>query len=433
MSASTAVRWTSITHPPKAPLAATIARFLLERTVRRMPVRVTYPNGASIGAGSPASPVFELIRPSTLFARLGRDSKIGLGEAYMAGDWRAGSGTDLADLLTPFAARLTGLVPQPLQRLRTVVDKRIPPSHKNTLHGSRDNISAHYDLSNDLFEAFLDPTMSYSAAWFDESGLTTESATGEAATREAVTAEAVKAKGLEEAQLRKIDGVLDYAGVGAGTRLLEIGTGWGALAIRAAQRGAQVTTVTISAEQLAFAAARVAEAGLSDRVDLRLQDYREVEGEYDAIVSVEMIEAVGEEYWPTYFATIDRLLAPGGKVSIQAITMAHERVLATKRSFSWIQKYIFPGGIIPSLQSIDETLAAHTTLRVTQRRELGQHYARTLHLWRERFNDQWPRINQLGFDETFRRMWEFYLAYCEAGFRTGYLGVSQLQMTRESA
>lgn len=252
-------------------------------------------------------------------------------------------------------------------------------------------------------------------------------------TTEAATTEAVTATGPEAAQLRKIDGVLDYAGVGAGTRLLEIGTGWGALAIRTAQRGAQVTTVTISAEQLAFAAARVAEAGLSDRVDLRLQDYREVEGEYDAIVSVEMIEAVGEEYWPTYFATIDRLLAPGGKVSIQAITMAHERVLATKRSFSWIQKYIFPGGIIPSLQSIDESRAAHTTLRVTQRRELGQHYARTLHLWRERFNDQWPRIHQLGFDETFRRMWEFYLAYCEAGFRTGYLGVSQLQMTREPA
>jgi len=192
-----------------------------------------------------------------------------------------------------------------------------------------------------------------------------------------------------------------------------------------------VTTVTISAEQLAFAAERVAEAGLSDRVDLRLQDYREVDGEFDAIVSVEMIEAVGEAYWPTYFATIDRLLAPGGKVSIQAITMAHERVLATKRSFSWIQKYIFPGGIIPSLQSIDETLAAHTTLRVSEQRELGAHYARTLHLWRERFNEQWPRVHQLGFDETFRRMWEFYLAYCEAGFRTGYLGVSQLQMTRE--
>ena len=413
MTVSTATRWPTITLAPRAPLAATIARLLLERTVRRLPVRVTYPSGATIGAGDHDSPELELVRPNALFARLGRDTKIGLGEAYMAGDWRAGPGTDLADLLTPFAARLTRLVPQPLQRLRTIVDKRIPPSQENTLHGSRENVRAHYDLSNDLFEAFLDPTMSYSAAWFEE---------GESV---------VTATRLEEAQLRKIDGVLDYAGVRAGTGLLEIGTGWGALAIRAAQRGAQVTTVTISAEQLAFAAERVAEAGVSDRVDLRRQDYREVGGEFDAIVSVEMIEAVGEAYWPTYFAAIDRLLAPGGKVSIQAITMAHERVLATKRSFSWIQKYIFPGGIIPSLQSIDETLAAHTTLRVTQRRELGPHYARTLHLWRERFIEQWPRVHRLGFDETFRRMWEFYLAYCEAGFRTGYLGVSQLQLTRE--
>ncbi len=413
MTVSTAVRWPSITYPPRAPLAAIIARLLLERTVCRVPVLVTYPGGASIGAGSPDSPVFEVVRPNALFARLARDTKIGLGEAYMAGDWRAGPGTDLADLLTPFAARLTRLVPQPLQRLRTFVDKRIPTSHENTLRGSRDNVSAHYDLSNDLFEAFLDPTMSYSAAWFDES--------------ESVST----ATGLEAAQIRKIDGVLDYAGVTAGTRLLEIGTGWGALAIRAAQRGARVTTVTISAEQLAFAVQRVAQAGVSDQVDLRLQDYREVDGQFDAIVSVEMIEAVGEAYWPTYFSGIDRLLAPGGKVSIQAITMTHERVLATKRSFGWIQKYIFPGGIIPSLQSIEETLAAHTTLRVTKRRELDAHYARTLRLWRERFDEQWPRVHQLGFDETFRRMWEFYLAYSEAGFRTGYLGVSQLQLTRE--
>ena len=194
-----------------------------------------------------------------------------------------------------------------------------------------------------------------------------------------------------------------------------------------------MTTVTISQAQLDLATKRVAEAGVSDRVDLRLQDYREVEGEFDAVVSVEMIEAVGEEYWPTYFAAIDRLLAPGGKVSIQAITMAHERMLATRRSFGWIQKYIFPGGLIPSLQAIDETLAAHTSLRVSQRRELGPHYARTLRLWRDRFTQEWPAIHAQGFDETFRRMWEFYLAYCEAGFRTGYLGVSQLQLTRTPA
>jgi cyclopropane-fatty-acyl-phospholipid synthase len=268
-------------------------------------------------------------------------------------------------------------------------------------------------LSNDLFASFLDPTMTYSSAWFDDNEPV------QTATR------------LEEAQLRKIDGMLDLAGVGSGTRLLEIGTGWGALAVRAAQRGARVTTVTLSREQLGLAGERAGAAGVSDRVEVRLQDYREVEGEYAAIVSVEMIEAVGEAYWADYFATLDRLLAPGGKVSIQTITMAHDRVLATRRSFSWIQKYIFPGGIIPSLQSIDDTLAAHTTLRVTQRRELREHYARTLHLWRERFNDHWPDIHSPGFTETFRRMWDFYLAYAEAGFRSGYLGVSQLEMSRE--
>ena len=410
MTVSSALRWPEIARTPRAPLSATVARLIFKRAVDLVPVRVTYPGGRTVGRD--AGPELVIVRPNAFFARLGRDTKIGFGEAYMAGDWRSGPDTDLADLLTPFAARLTSLVPAPLQRLRAVVDKRIPHHQENTLEGSRSNISAHYDASNDLFAAFLDPTMSYSSAWFDD-------------------AEPVAtATGLEAAQLRKIDGILDFAGVRSGTRLLEIGTGWGSLAIRAAQRGAHVTTVTISREQLSLARDRVAAAGLADQVDVRLQDYREITGQYDAIVSVEMIEAVGEAYWPTYFATLDRLLAPGGRVALQAITMAHERVLATRRSFGWIQKYIFPGGIIPSLQSIDDNLAAHTTLQVTASRELGAHYARTLHLWRHRFNERWPEIHAQGFDETFRRMWEFYLAYCEAGFRSGYLGVSQLQLTR---
>ena len=411
MTASAPISWPAAATP-RAPLRATIARIIFEHAVQRIPVRVTYPDGRVLGGGSGTSPEFRLLRPNAFFARLGRDAKVGFGEAYMAGDWRAGPGTDLADLLTRFAARLATLVPAPLQKLRALADKRVPPGHENTPDGARSNIAAHYDLSNDLFACFLDPTMTYSAAWFDESEPV------QTATR------------LEEAQLRKIDGILDLAGVRSCTRLLEIGTGWGTLAIRAAQRGALVTTVTLSREQLELTCERVGAAGVSDRVDVRLQDYREIEGKYDAIVSVEMIEAVGEAYWAAYFATLDRLLAPGGKVSIQTITMAHDRVLATRRSFSWIQKYIFPGGIIPSLQAIDDTLAAHTTLRVTQRRELRPHYARTLHLWRERFNDQWPLIQAQGFAETFRRMWEFYLAYSEAGFRSGYLGVSQLQAAR---
>lgn len=400
--------------PRHAPVHAGVARAIFSRAVRLVPVRVLWPDGRRTGAGTslPAAPEMELVRPTEFFTRLGRDTKIGFGEAYMAGDWRASTGTDLADLLTPFAARLTSLVPRPLQRLRGLVDVRMPSGQANTPEGSRDNVHAHYDLSNDLFEQFLDPTMSYSSAWF---GLGASDVRGD----------------LEAAQLRKTDAILDDAAVGEGTRLLEIGTGWGALAVRAAQRGAKVTSVTLSGEQLAHARERVAAAGVAARVDLRLQDYRDVTGEYDAIVSVEMLEAVGEQYWRTYFTTLEGLLAPGGRVAVQTITVAHERMLATRRSFGWIQKYVFPGGLIPSLRAIDDVLAGHTSLHVSQRRELGPHYAETLRQWRKRFLQNWPRIEALGFDGTFRRMWELYLAYSEAGFRAGYLGVSQLQIVRE--
>ena len=413
MTVSSPVRWAGLALRPRTSVRAAAAQLIFERAVARVPVRVSYPGGRVLGAGRAAAPEFTIARPAAFFAQLGSGAKIGFGDSYLAGDWRAGPGTDLADLLTPFAERLTSLIPAPLQRLRFVVDKRVPASQENTPDGSRANIAAHYDLSNELFAAFLDPTMSYSSAWFtgDEAGAADD--------------------GLEEAQLRKIDGILDLAGVRAGSRVLEIGSGWGSLAIRAAQRGAQVTTITLSREQQALARDRVTAAGLGGLVDVRVQDYREVRGSYDAIVSVEMIEAVGDAYWPAYFTALDRLLAPGGRVAIQAITMAHERYRATRRSFSWLQKHIFPGGMIPSLEAIDEVLAKHTTLRVTRQRELRPHYARTLRMWRERFGAQWPAIRAQGFDETFRRTWEFYLAYSEAGFRSGYLGVSQLQMTRE--
>ena len=193
MTISTAIRWPATA--PRAPLRATIARVIFEHAVRRVPVRVTYPDGRVLGGGSPTSPEFKLFRPSAFFARLGRDAKVGFGESYMAGDWRAGSGTDLADLLTPFAARLATLVPAPLRKLRALADKRVPRDRENTPDGARSNIAAHYDLSNDLFACFLDPTMTYSAAWFDESEPV------QTATR------------LEEAQLRKIDEILDLAGV----------------------------------------------------------------------------------------------------------------------------------------------------------------------------------------------------------------------------
>ena len=414
MSISSTLPWPGLAATPRAPVSATVARLIFERAVARLAVRVSYPDGRVIGGGSAGSPVFEVVRPAAFFARVGRDRKIGFGDAYVAGDWRAAEGTDLAELLTVFAERLTSLVPPWLARLRGLVDKPIPAEQDNSIDGSRNNIAAHYDLSNELFASFLDPTMSYSSAWFDDDQPVD------------------RATDLEHAQLRKIDAMLDLAGVRPGTRVLEIGSGWGALAIRAGQRGAQVSSITLSVEQMQLARQRVAAAGLGDLVDVRVQDYREVTGSFDAIVSVEMIEAVGEKYWPEFFVAIDRLLAPGGAVSIQAITMAHDRLLATRRSYGWIQKYIFPGGLIPSLRAIDDTVGTHTTLRVVQQRELRAHYARTLRLWRTRFLDAYPQLRTQGFDETFSRMWEFYLAYSEAGFRSGYLGVSQLQLMRTS-
>jgi len=397
-------------------LRARIARVVVARIVRRIPVRVELPDGSVLG-GSEApddAPVIQVVRPAAFFGRMGDQPKIGFGEAYMAGDWQPAPGTDLGVALTPFAERIATAVPRPLQRLRTLVEQRVPRGQRNTPTGSRRNIEAHYDLSNDLFTAFLDPSLSYSSALFDD-------------------ARPLADQSLEEAQLRKVDAALDLAAVRAGIRVLEIGTGWGTLAIRAAQRGAHVTTLTLSREQAALAQQRVREAGVAHLVDIRLQDYREAEGTYDAVVSVEMIEAVGDEYWPTYFATIDRLLAPGGTAAVQAILMSHERYLATRRSFSWIQKHIFPGGIIPSLRAIETTTAEHTSLRVVQTRHFGTHYAETLRRWRATFLAGWPQVATLGFDATFRRMWELYLAYSEAGFNAGYLDVAQIRLQRAGA
>ncbi|MEU8221025.1 cyclopropane-fatty-acyl-phospholipid synthase family protein [Kribbella sp. NPDC048915] len=415
MSTLTVAQPLCLRHPALRPLCvrARAARLIVDQMLDRTPVRAIYPDGTVRGGGGPDAPVLRIVRPDSLFERLAHNPKIGIGEAYMAGDWAAGDGTDLGALLTPFAAHVAHLVPPALQRFRRLVDRRVPRNQRNTPDGARDNISAHYDLSNAMFAAFLDPGMTYSSALFD---------------RDVPPA----GQDLEIAQNRKVERILDLADVGAGSRVLEIGTGWGTLAIAAARRGAFVTGITLSTEQLQLAQKRVAEAGLTERVELRLQDYRAVTGEYDAVVSVEMIEAVGEEYWPDYFSTLNRLLAPGGRIALQAILMEHDRMLVTRNSYGWIQKYIFPGGLIPSRTAIDDTVARHTGLVVDDDYRFGQDYAETLRRWRRQFNASWPTVRAEGFDESFRRAWEYYLAYSEAGFASGYLDVAHLRLTRSA-
>lgn len=398
-------RWPDVARVPGGPVSlmtAAVADRLFRRAAARLPVRVVYPDGTVIGAADPTLPTMVVHRPEAMVRRVGRYGLIGFGESYMAGDWSA---TDLAGVLTEFGKRLSELIPPVMQRFRPLAVVRHPDTQHNSRSQAKRNIAEHYDLSNELFAEFLDETMTYSSALFD-------------------TLPASPAA-LADAQRRKIDRLLDTAGVGLGSRVLEIGTGWGELSIRAAERGARVRTVTLSAEQQRLASQRVTSAGLSDRVEIDLCDYRDVDGRYDAVVSVEMIEAVGYQFWPTYFAALDRLVVPTGRVAIQAITMPHDRMLASRNTYTWIQKYIFPGGLLPSVEAVIGITERHTRLRTVDMYSLRPHYAETLRLWRERFIERRDVVAQLGFDDVFHRMWELYLAYSEAGFRSGYLDVYQ--------
>lgn len=412
--------WPGIAMVPgglKAGIAARVAEGIFKAAVRRLPLEVRYPDGQILGsapAGS-AVPVMTIHRPADFARRLGDGGLIGFGEAYMAGDWDA---ENLTAVLEVFAATAGTLVPGYLQKLRALFLPRQPRSERNSPENTRSNISRHYDLSNELFETFLDPTMSYSSALFP-------SLDGAVRTMDV--------DAFAAAQQAKIDRLLDKAGVGPGTRLLEIGTGWGELALRAAARGATVYSVTLSSEQQELARKRVADAGYTDAVTIDLKDYRAVEGEYDAVVSVEMIEAVGYQYWATYFQTIERVLAPGGKVAIQAITIAHDRLLATRTGYTWVHKYIFPGGVIPSVRAIEEITEKQTGLQVRERFAFGEHYAETLRLWEERFMERQDEVAGLGFDAVFQRMWLFYLCYSRAGFASGYLDVQQIVLDRKKS
>ncbi len=388
---------------PRSPARARIARSLFERAVHGLErLEVIAPDGRPLRA-QPGAPRME-ITSDAFFHRLAVTGKIGFGESYMAEEWRS---DDLTGVLSAFAGRVTSLVPRPMQRFRRLYEPLQPGHERNTPEGARANISRHYDLSNDLFALFLDETMTYSCAVFQPGDT------------------------LEQAQRRKYQAMCDLIDLRSGDHLLEIGTGWGGMAMHAAaSSGCRVTTITISQRQKELAERHIREAGLDGQIEVLLCDYREVRGRFDKIVSIEMFEAVGEEYWSEFFGICDRLLVPGGRMSLQTITMPHGRFRASRRSYTWVHKYIFPGGLIPSQPAIDEALRRSSRLRVSSSDEIGNHYGPTLKMWRERFIDRWDEVRGLGFDETFRRTWEFYLAYCEAGFRTGAIGDVQLGLQR---
>jgi len=328
---------------------------------------------------------------------------LGAAEAYMEGVWTC---DDLPTLIRILSRNLSQFEAMDggFARLAGGVARAAHWLSRNTQEGSRKNIAAHYDLSNSLFELFLDPTMMYSSAVFED-----------------------ETQSLESASLAKLDRICQSLDLQPTDHLVEIGTGWGGMALYAAKSyGCRVTTTTISQEQHALASQRIAEAGLQDRVTLLLTDYRDMVGQYDKLVSVEMIEAVGDEFLSTYFAACDRLLKPGGKMLVQAITMPDQRYASYLKTVDFIQKYIFPGGCLPSVGAMQAAVGAGTGLRLTGLFEFAESYAITLRNWRERFFQRLVEVRALGFDDRFIRMWDYYLCYCEGAFRERAVGVAHL-------
>jgi cyclopropane-fatty-acyl-phospholipid synthase len=337
--------------------------------------------------------------------RLVTHGSLGFAEAYMDGDWSSPDLTALIELAARNTEQLGQKIPglwlvRALNRLRHL-------SRANTKAGSRQNIAFHYDLGNDFYRFWLDDSMTYSAALYEREGETLEDA--------------------QDAARNRIADLLELRG---DERILEIGCGWGALAARLAQRGAHVTGVTLSSQQLAYANQRIAHAGLDNKVLLDLKDYRDVTGCYDGIVSIEMLEAVGEAYWPLYFRTLRDRLKPGGKAVLQVISIDEKLFEDYRRSADFIQRYIFPGGMLLSERVIaEQAKAVGLTLRSVE--TFGDSYARTLFEWRQRFLASWSKIEATGFPIRFRRLWEYYLCYCEAGFRAATIDVGLYVLSRD--
>lgn len=327
---------------------------------------------------------------------------IGSGEAYMEGAW---SSPDLVAVIRLMVMNMQRIkrFSNPFSRVGLFIDSLVHLLKRNSKSGSKKNISAHYDLGNEFFSLFLDSSMMYSSAVYPSTKAT-----------------------LEEAAEYKLALVCDKLNLNESDHLLEIGTGWGGLAVYAAKtRGCRVTSVTISKEQYELARQRVIENNLEDKVEIQLKDYRDIDGQFDKIVSIEMVEAVGYEYYSTFFKKCSHLLKENGKMFMQAITIADQRFEKEKNTSDFIRKYIFPGGCLPSIEVIAKHISRDTDMQIINTQDITLHYADTLKDWRERFFQQLNAVKSQGFDDRFIRMWDFYLCYCEGGFRERVIGTSQ--------
>lgn len=408
------------TAPRSARGSRAARRPLLERIVRGRLERLQHGSllvrdargGERFGAredSDPSAPhaVVDIVDPRA-WKSLALRGGIGAGESYAKGWWTSPEPVDVVRLLVANHGVLLGMQ-RGLGRLSTPLLKLYHALRDNTKSGAARNISAHYDLSNAFFGLFLDPTMTYSSGLWEREDAT-----------------------LEEAQLAKIDRLCERLDLGPDDHLLEIGTGWGGFAVRAAAKfGCRVTTTTISREQHAFATERVRRAGLEDRIELLLTDYRDLTGTYTKAVSVEMVEAVGARHYPDYFRAVERLVEPGGAFACQAITIHDRHFERARRSVDFIQRHIFPGSCIPSVNALTTAATDASDLRLVHLEDFGAHYARTLRAWRDALRARRDDARELGFDETFLRLFDFYFAYCEGGFAERHISVAHLVFARE--
>jgi cyclopropane-fatty-acyl-phospholipid synthase len=380
--------------------------FSVLRRLRRGQLTLTVPDGRRFFfAGSETGPVAEMIVRQARFVRRALVAgNIGFAEAYMDGDWET---PDLAALLELICVNDTIEDVHYPRRLALLANRVWHWLRPNSRRGSKRNIAAHYDLGNEFYRRWLDPGMTYSSGVFP-----------------APTAD------LVEAQNHKYRLICEKLALAPGHRVLEIGCGWGGFASFAAREyGARVTAITVSQQQLDYAQSRIQREGLADKVEARFIDYRDLSGTFDRIASIEMFEAVGEKYWPQFFGKVRDNLAPGGRAALQIITIADTWFERYRRGVDFIQRYIFPGGMLPS-PSVLERETRRAGLILERQDYFGPHYARTLALWNERFQAAWAEIAPLGYDARFKRMWEFYLAYCEAGFRAQTIDVTQVALVR---